>query len=633
MSDMGSLPWPALLLSGDGTLAATSDPAVGLLGFRPASLEALDQRLEVMGPAGAVLGREAVPWRRASHGPFQEQQVWLDRQTRQRLALRVTARRLGEHALLALDAVEDPDAHGRSDPFLRALDGAVRARPPRMRLHELLLNLVTHACELVGARYGALGVVAPDGSLREFLPVGISDEVARRIGRTPEGKGLLGAVIREGRTIRVSEIAADPRSSGFPPHHPPMTAFLGVPLRVAAEVFGVFYVADPTDRAEFGEADAHLLERLAAQAAMTVANARHTEDEAHRLFEALVSNAPHAILFVPADPHQAVFGNPTAQQLLGKLGRATDEASPFRLAHPDGRPVRVDELPSTRALGGETVTNLEVVIRREGITIPALTSAAPVRGQGGAILGAVVAFQDITALKQLERLREDFAAVAAHDLRNPIQAVTLQVDLLLERAVGEDAPVPLATLRNIKLNCQRIQRLINDLGDASLIEARQVRLSLENVPVAEAVSNIIQQMSVTLGDHPVTLDVQGDPSSIRVDPARLDQMLANLLENAAKYSPEGTSIGVTVVARGEGTTIEVADHGPGISAADLGRIFDRYFRAPSSLGARSGLGLGLYIAKGLAEVHGGTLEAESTPGVGSIFRLWMPQTRGARRVS
>ena len=156
---------------------------------------------------------------------------------------------------------------------LRGLLRATQTVTSGLSLPVVLRRIAEAARELVGARYAALGVLAPEGGLAEFVHVGMDDELAARIGHLPEGKGLLGALIEDPRPIRLARIADDPRSCGFPPDHPPMTSFLGVPIRVRDEVFGNLYLAESV-RGEFTADDEELIKALAATAATVIDNAR-----------------------------------------------------------------------------------------------------------------------------------------------------------------------------------------------------------------------------------------------------------------------------------------------------------------------------------------------------------------------
>ncbi len=156
---------------------------------------------------------------------------------------------------------------------LRGLLRANQAVIGDLALPVVLRRIAEAARELVGARYAALGVIAPEGGLAEFVHVGMPAQAEQRIGHLPQGKGLLGALIEDPRPIRLRRIADDPRSSGFPPGHPPMTSFLGVPIRVRNEVFGNLYLSEST-KGQFSAEDEELTKALAATAAAAIDNAR-----------------------------------------------------------------------------------------------------------------------------------------------------------------------------------------------------------------------------------------------------------------------------------------------------------------------------------------------------------------------
>ena len=140
-------------------------------------------------------------------------------------------------------------------------------------LPSVLQHVVEAARELVGAKYAALGVIAPGGGLSQFVHVGMPDDIVHRIGNLPQGKGLLGAIIDDPRPIRLRRIADDVRSSGFPADHPPMDSFLGVPIEIRGTVFGNLYLSE-SDKGEFSEEDEELTRSLAATAAVAIDNAR-----------------------------------------------------------------------------------------------------------------------------------------------------------------------------------------------------------------------------------------------------------------------------------------------------------------------------------------------------------------------
>ena len=167
------------------------------------------------------------------------------------------------------------DSAQRSHAQFRGLLDAVTAISEDLELSEVLQRIVRSACALVNARYGALGVLGPDGEhLMQFITHGVTADQRARIGDPPSGHGILGLLIRDPRPQRLTDISAHPDSHGFPPGHPPMTSFLGAPIRIRDEVFGNLYLAERQGQAEFSESDEAMLVALAGAAGFAIDNAR-----------------------------------------------------------------------------------------------------------------------------------------------------------------------------------------------------------------------------------------------------------------------------------------------------------------------------------------------------------------------
>jgi signal transduction histidine kinase len=187
--------------------------------------------------------------------------------------------------------------------FERLLSAGVAIFSERS-LDRVLQQVVDSAREVVGARYAALGVLAPDGqSLSEFVTSGLSRAAQDRIGAPPTGRGLLGLVIRQPKPIRTADIARHPKRSGFPPHHPPMKSFLGVPIRSHDRVFGNLYLTDKVGASEFTTEDQAIAVLLAAHAAVAVENARLNE-ESQQLLSQVRDMQRHRDLFFAMMNHE-----------------------------------------------------------------------------------------------------------------------------------------------------------------------------------------------------------------------------------------------------------------------------------------------------------------------------------------
>ena len=170
------------------------------------------------------------------------------------------------------------DAADRSQRERDALDAAVRSIAGVLDLDRVLQLIVDRVRELADGEYAAIGIIGPDATLERFVTSGISEAGRRRIGALPEGRGLLGVIIRDSESLRIADIGADSRHSGFPAHHPPMRSFLGVPVRLRERAIGNFYLTNKLGAAEFSLDDQRLVERFALHAAIAIDNARLHEE-------------------------------------------------------------------------------------------------------------------------------------------------------------------------------------------------------------------------------------------------------------------------------------------------------------------------------------------------------------------
>jgi PAS domain S-box-containing protein len=344
------------------------------------------------------------------------------------------------------------------------------------------------------------------------------------------------------------------------------------------------------------------------------------------LFQTILDSASNPIIYI-----DAVNGwlrvNPQAEKLFGHPFRkeAGREQYVCQLRFPDGRAMPFDELGATRALRGETVAWQELlVVREDGTEVPVLETAAPVIVEPGDVTGAVVVFQDITVMKQLARVREEWIAVIAHDLRQPITIITGYVKLLA-RVISPSSTQVGKFFGHILTSAQQLNRMVEDLLDISRIEAHRLSLERRPVDLPVLVRSVVDRSGEITRGHTVTVDVRGTIPSVDVDPGRIEQVLGNLLSNAAKYGDAGSPIDVTIAADGTDVCVAVTNRGNGIAEEDLRDLFKRFSRTRAARGGRvTGVGLGLYISKALVEAHGGTIEVESVPKSTTTFRFSLP---------
>jgi two-component system, sensor histidine kinase and response regulator len=234
------------------------------------------------------------------------------------------------------------------------------------------------------------------------------------------------------------------------------------------------------------------------------------------------------------------------------------------------------------------------------------------------------------ALRHAVQSREDVLAIVSHDMRTPLSVVHTTTSMLLNPKYKLTPEQVREQHERIRRNVDLMNRMIGDLMD--MVHLRSGRLSINPKPT---VVNDVLREAITAHEVPardkglqLTYDAGNDIMRAEADRARLMQLFQNLLGNAVKFTKAGDSINVSSRTRGNHAQIEIADSGPGIAADDLPHIFDPYYSA-SKKHQKTGTGLGLYIAKGIVDAHGGTIRCVSEPGVGTTFNITLPLTANA----
>ncbi|MBZ4422903.1 PAS domain-containing protein [Myxococcus sp. RHSTA-1-4] len=373
---------------------------------------------------------------------------------------------------------------------------------------------------------------------------------------------------------------------------------------------------------------------------------RRTErerDESLAQLATLFRTAPIGLGFLDTDLRY-VRVNDVLAGLNGRPPEAHVGRHPREVLGPTGAAV---EQAMRRVLeSGEPLEKREATSAELGIPGPLRHMAGsfyPVRAPDGRILGVGVLIEDITDRRRAEeergrlyreaqeaiRVRDDFLSIASHELKTPLTPLSLRL-ATLERRLERGEHVDPSTLRHARQHLLRITGLINDLLDASRIEAGRLALHPETTRLDDLVEHVLQSMEVHRGGHTLHFERPSQPVLVRADPYRLEQVISNLVENAFKYSPDGGIIRVALRTRGEMALLSVTDPGIGIPPDQQKLLFDRYFRA-RNVSSRSygGLGLGLYISRDIVERHGGRIWVESEVGRGSTFHVALPLLKGA----
>jgi PAS domain S-box-containing protein len=366
-------------------------------------------------------------------------------------------------------------------------------------------------------------------------------------------------------------------------------------------------------------------ERAAAAAAATA-----RVESAHRELLATIDMVPSAIVIV--DPDGSVrLQNRAARTLLGMPPATGDERKAyfqrFQFRDSAGRPVRVRDIPPARALDGiETIAEEIELQRPDGERVVILVGAVPLRDAAGRVVGAVAGFHDITRLRELDRLKDEFVSIVSHELRTPLAAIRGSLQLVLDDRAGvEDESGELLAVA-LK-SCDRLGRIVNDMLDLSKIEAGMIDLKLAPLAPATPIALAIEGVQSVADASGVTVVARlaDDLPEVLADSDRLTQALVNLISNAVKFAPRQSTVTVSATPGGAMMRFSVSDQGPGISAEDEARLFQRFQQLDSTATRKAGgTGLGLAITKGIVTEHGGQIGVDSVVGQGATFWFTVP---------
>lgn len=440
--------------------------------------------------------------------------------------------------------------------------------------------------------------------------------------RLPVGQGIAGWVVQEGEMVHISDAYGDPRfyadvdrETGFETE-----TVLAVPIRTDHRTIGAIEVMNPAS-GSFDEKAPELLSQVANQAAAAIRNAELYERarQAERRYESLFHTSPAPNIVMDFDT-RILDLNPKACNLLGEpidalvgslwydvLGdqRSSFEA-PLREVRANGQVSTEMSVPSP---SGPRVLEVQMTIIDYG-------GREAIQWIG----------HDVTEQIELERMRDDLMHMIIHDLRNPLGNVISSLQMMRTALMENDNTLPMRDVLQVAMrSSERLRRLIDSLLSLRQLEEGKADLDKSPVPptiltreALELVRPIIQKK-----EQEFILDVPADLPPVRVDRDMASRVLTNLLDNAAKFTPTGGKIQLTVVRHDGELLFTVSDTGPGIPAESRERVFERFTRLDGAKGTK-GTGLGLPFCKLAVEAHGGKIWVESTPGQGSQFKFSLP---------
>lgn len=488
---------------------------------------------------------------------------------------------------------------------LEALQEISRKVTALLDLDSVLTAVVEAVVEMTGAEEGSLLLLdESNGELYMRAARNFQDEFVRTF-RLPVEDTLAGKVIETGKPLLVNEKTPTKIKTGYL-----VSDLIYVPLFLQERVIGVLSVDNRHSGHSLKSNQINLLSTLADYAAIAIENARlysHVQIERNQL-ETILTKIEEAVIIVDHD-RRLMLVNRKARSVFD-LGEAPLSGK------------RVQEILPHQELVEALTENvltapycLEVALE-EGLVFNAQITPIPE-------VGLAVTMQDITHLKELDRIKSDFVNTVSHDLRSPLTAILGYIELI--DRVGPVNEQQSEFIHRVQVSVHSITSLINDLLDLGRIEAG-FDARKEIVPLSSIIRYALDSLRNRIADKSqrVSLDVPEDLPQVLGNPVRLRQMASNLINNSIKYTPEGGEISIRVKAEDRQMILQVADNGPGIPPGDQPYIFDKFYRGSNVTSEIPGSGLGLAIVKSIVENHQGRIWVDSAPGEGTTFTVVLP---------
>jgi two-component system, OmpR family, phosphate regulon sensor histidine kinase PhoR len=372
---------------------------------------------------------------------------------------------------------------------------------------------------------------------------------------------------------------------------------------------------DPSRLAfDYGSDELGTVARVLDESAGQLRDRLHELSRDRARMEAILSGMVEGVLVVDRQGRLQLV-NRAAQEMLRVDAAAAGRPYVEVIRHPD----IAAQLAAT--LRGDPAGATELALSRDpGRTFVA--RAAPVFEQGGG--GAVLVLHDITDLRRADQIRRDFVANVSHELRTPLTAIKGYVEALLDGPA--DTEETRKFLEVIGRQSARMERLVQDLLRLARLDAGQETLDRAACDVLQLLRGVVADLAPAIETRRqrVTIEVQPEGLAVSADPAKLHDIVRNLVENAVNYSPVDTEVRVAADRRDSRFSIMVSDSGPGIPAEDLTRVFERFYRVDKSRSRPGGTGLGLAIVRHLVELHGGAASAANRQEGGAVFTVTLP---------
>ncbi len=518
-----------------------------------------------------------------------------------------------------------PDFQVRQRDYLLDI---IRALSQQLDLETALVRILEAASEMLGGQAGLIAIrdeaagAASSGNFRVRAQYRVTAEFIRHFD------AILRDAADRGDPARyvLSEIERRLVAVG---RQFDLSGTVGLPLQLGDELVGLLLVfrafATP-----FGASERRLLQAFTDQAAIAVNNARLYQQSVseRRRLDAVLEGSADGILIMDSG-HRIQRWNRALARLLGvgaanAVGRGHDELIRWAKREPglDLNDAEAGGWPFSSASPLYVEGDLH---KANGSTVAVGITYAPIFDKENRLVNLVANIRDITRFREAEQLKSTFISVVSHELKTPVSLIKGYAGTLRRDDARWDSRTVQESLAVIEEEADRLTALIENLLDASRLQAGALKLNAGDVNLGALAAELVTKFRTQTDKHTFVVEFPPALPLVRGDEERLRQVLTNLLSNAIKYSPDGGAIRVTGRIEPERLIVTVSDEGLGLPDEELDKVFDRFYRADTPATHRAqGAGLGLYLAKAVVEAHGGQIWASSEPGRGAAFSFSLP---------
>jgi len=510
-----------------------------------------------------------------------------------------------------------PDIRVRQRDYLLEIS---RALTEELDLDKLLGRILKYAIEMLAGHAGFIALSTQSGNwslaVSNGLPAAIQRFLDAWLEKIPP--------VRDPKTIQIPEInrLLQQISMGN-------LSAVGLPLIARQEVIGFIYIFR-NYRGVFSTNDRSLLSSFANQAAIAVRNASlYTEvNREKQRIDAMLNSAADGILILNPD-HSIERTNAAFARMYGLSQselQCMDHGDVIQWINPPHGMTLDKAEAGGWPLSPQAHLYVEGDLQRpEGQPpLPVGITYAPLIASEGTLINTIATVRDITRFRQADELKSEFISIVSHELKTPVALIKGYVSTLRREDVDWDSEVMDDSLKVIEEEADRLTGLIENLLDASRLQAGGMELKRADIGMTQLAARLAERFQMQTDDHEIIVDIPEDFPVVMADETRIEQVLSNLISNAIKYAPDG-EIHVTGQTLPDQIIICVVDEGPGIAVGDLPHIFDRFYRSRETSRKTKGAGLGLYLARAIVEAHGGRMWADPKAERGARICFSLPR--------